>query len=175
MSEPLMQYRNNLEIAGSILKSCLRPASKTKVMYDARLSYSQLKSHMPKLAEYKLLETTKSGKCVATEGGKKFVSTLDQLLELQKGSKRLPHISGIKMLMACQGKELMITEIMYTTYANSAQISTNVPHLLEEGLLSKIDGKSRKGNGRARYLPSESGNKSIELYKQLLELYRDAN
>lgn len=67
-----MKYRCRTDITAEILKTALNGAVKTKIMYQAFLSYVQLKEYLAVLEEQKLLEyriieqqyyTTEKGRC----------------------------------------------------------------------------------------------------------------
>ena len=67
-----MKYRSRTDITAEILKTALNGAVKTKIMYQAFLSYVQLKEYLAVLEEQKLLEyriieqqyyTTEKGRC----------------------------------------------------------------------------------------------------------------
>jgi predicted transcriptional regulator len=51
-----MKYRSRTEIVNSILYSANGGATKTKIMYNAFLSYNQLKDYLSILIENNLLE-----------------------------------------------------------------------------------------------------------------------
>lgn len=50
-----MKYRSRVEIIAQILQSAMRGATKTKLMYDAYLSYEQLKEYLSFTQERDLL------------------------------------------------------------------------------------------------------------------------
>jgi predicted transcriptional regulator len=51
-----MQYRSITEIVGNILDAANGGATKTKIMYNAFLSYNQLKEYFSILIENNLIE-----------------------------------------------------------------------------------------------------------------------
>ena len=51
-----MKYRNRTEIVSNILNAANRGATEIKIMYNAYLSYNQLKEYLSILTESNLLE-----------------------------------------------------------------------------------------------------------------------
>jgi predicted transcriptional regulator len=66
--------RDGLQIIAEILSSCIRPQKKTHIMYEANLSFQQLKSYLNKVQEKGLLELRHSeGRYVITGKGLQFL------------------------------------------------------------------------------------------------------
>jgi predicted transcriptional regulator len=74
-----MKYRSRTEIASNILEAASGGASKTKVMYKAFLSYSQLKEYLAILVENGLLANDVAGIYKITSKGIKFLETARQM------------------------------------------------------------------------------------------------
>ena len=70
-----MKYRSRTEIAAMILEAANGGTTKTKIMYNAYLSYSQLKEYLSVLIENNLLEY---------HGGTKIFRTTEKGLKLLK-------------------------------------------------------------------------------------------
>lgn len=78
-----MKYRSRSEIIASILRSVRGGNTKTRIMYDAYLSYTQLKEYITHLEEINLIARNKTdNQYTLTENGQKFLAAYDQLLEL---------------------------------------------------------------------------------------------
>jgi predicted transcriptional regulator len=68
-----MKYRSRTDIVATILDAANGGAQKTKIMYDAYISYAQLKDYLSVLVENGLLEYQPSEKKYkTTEKGIKF-------------------------------------------------------------------------------------------------------
>ena len=80
-----MKYRSRTEIVAIILDAANGGATKTKIMYNAFLSYNQLKEYLSLLIENNLLEYHSRPKIFrSTEKGLKFLSinnSIDELLQ----------------------------------------------------------------------------------------------
>ena len=69
--------RHYFSIIAEILAYAIDGALKTQLMYNANLSYAQLKNFISMLSKLRLLETTTDGKKIiykTTEKGKRFLS-----------------------------------------------------------------------------------------------------
>ena len=77
-----MKNRSRTEIVSNILDAANGGATKTKIMYNAFLSYNQLKEYLSVLIENNLiyLESTQIYK--TTEKGLKFLKTHNEIGEL---------------------------------------------------------------------------------------------
>jgi predicted transcriptional regulator len=79
--------RNHFGIIADILASAVNGTSKTHLMYDAKLSYAQLKKYTSQLVKLKLLKITARAKPITyetTEKGKSFLEIYRELDELLK-------------------------------------------------------------------------------------------
>jgi predicted transcriptional regulator len=76
-----MKYRSRADIVSRILEAAAnRGTSKTKIMYVAYLSYSQLKGYLTLLTENGLLEYQQTEQRYrTTEKGLKFLRTYSQI------------------------------------------------------------------------------------------------
>ena len=70
-----MKYRNRTEITAMILDAANGETTKTKIMYNAYLSYNQLREHLTMLIENDLIEYL---------GGNKIFRTTEKGLNLLK-------------------------------------------------------------------------------------------
>jgi predicted transcriptional regulator len=78
-----MKYRSRTEIVAMILDAANGGATKTKIMYNAFLSYNQLKEYLSVLIENNLIEYrggTREFK--TTENGLKFLKMHNEIGEL---------------------------------------------------------------------------------------------
>ena len=78
-----MKYRSRTEIVSNILDVANGGATRTKIMYNAYLSYNQLKEYLSVLIEnnlLKYLEGTRRFK--TTEKGLNFLKTHNEISEL---------------------------------------------------------------------------------------------
>lgn len=73
--------RGKLDIIAEILLFCEQQKTKTSIMYNANLNYSQLKNHINALTSQGLLEK-KLNKYVTTERGYRFLELFAQLNDL---------------------------------------------------------------------------------------------
>ncbi len=84
-----MKYRSRTEIVAMILDAVRTGATKTKIMYKAYLSYTQLTQYMSFLIENKLIERQPgSDLYILTENGMKLLhlsKELDDMISLKKG------------------------------------------------------------------------------------------
>jgi predicted transcriptional regulator len=78
-----MKYRSRTEIVAMILDAANGGATKTKIMYNAFLSYNQLKEYLSVLIENNLIEY-RSGtrEFKTTENGLKFLKMHNEIGEL---------------------------------------------------------------------------------------------
>ena len=78
-----MKYRSRTEITAMILDTANMETTKTKIMYNAYLSYSQLKEYLSVLIENNLLEYHGGTKIFrTTEKGLKFLKMHNEIGEL---------------------------------------------------------------------------------------------
>ena len=78
-----MKYRSRTEIVGNILDAANGRATKTKIMYKAFLSYSQLIEYLSVLIENNLLEYLEGTKTYrTTEKGLNFLKMHNEIEEL---------------------------------------------------------------------------------------------
>lgn len=73
--------RGRLDIIAEILLFCEQQKTKTSIMYNANLNYSQLKRHMDALTAQGLL-AKKATKYITTEKGHHFLELFAQLNDL---------------------------------------------------------------------------------------------
>jgi len=73
--------RGKMDIIAEILLYCEQQKSKTSIMYNANLNYSQLKSQMNALMSKGLIEK-KLNKYVTTERGYRFLELFAQINDL---------------------------------------------------------------------------------------------
>ena len=75
-----MKYRSRTDIANQILEAANGGTSKTKIMYNAYLSYSQLKEYLSLLIENGLIEHIPAeNQFRTTEKGTRYMKTYDQM------------------------------------------------------------------------------------------------
>ena len=78
-----MKYRSRTEIVSNILNAANRGATRTKIMYKAFLSYSQLKEYLSILVENNLLESQEGTQTYkTTEKGLNFLKMNNEMEEL---------------------------------------------------------------------------------------------
>ena len=79
-----MKYRSRNEIVADILSSAknVEGVTKTKIMYEAFLSFAQLKDYMSMLLENGMLEQTSSSKYRITDKGVRMLETYDRLNDI---------------------------------------------------------------------------------------------
>jgi len=85
-----MKYRSRTELASNILEAANGGATKTKIMYKAFLSYTQLKEYLAMLIENSLL-LRDGGIYKTTSKGIGFLQTtrqLSSLLEVQASQQK---------------------------------------------------------------------------------------
>ena len=75
-----MKYRSRTEIVSMILDTANGGATKTKMMYNAFLSYNQLKEYLSVLIENNLIEYHDGAhQCKTTEKGLNFLKCITKL------------------------------------------------------------------------------------------------
>ena len=78
-----MKYRGRTEILGNILDAANGGATKTKIMYQAFLSYAQLKEYLSILIDNNLIEYSNGTQTFkTTEKGLNFLKMHNQIGEL---------------------------------------------------------------------------------------------
>ena len=78
-----MKYRGRTEIVGNILDSANGGATKTKIMYNAYLTYNQLKDYLSVMIENNLIEYLEGTRTFkTTEKGLNFLKMHNQMTEL---------------------------------------------------------------------------------------------
>jgi predicted transcriptional regulator len=85
ISQWLSKRRDQLQIVNEILKVAKRGASKTRIMYNANLSFKGVNQYLSFMMENELLfKTHKDYKSVyyASEKGLTFISGYNQLMQL---------------------------------------------------------------------------------------------
>ena len=84
-----MKYRSRTEIVSMMLESANGGATKTKIMYNAYLSYNQLKEYLSVLIENNLIEYNGgTHKFRTTEKGLNFLKMHNAIGELLHTTKR---------------------------------------------------------------------------------------
>jgi len=90
-----MKYRSRTEIVAMILEISSKGASKTKIMYKAYLSYSQLNRYLSFLIEDKLIEYKLELELYTlTEKGERLLQVykdLDDMIPLKNGQTKFVH------------------------------------------------------------------------------------
>ncbi len=82
-SKYIHRYRNRIDIIAQLLDAASSPATKTKMMYKAMLSYEQLKGYLVMLTENGLIVYDKpSGKFSTTNKGYHFMKGYEDLSKL---------------------------------------------------------------------------------------------
>jgi predicted transcriptional regulator len=80
-----MKYRSSTDIAGHILEVANGAnATRTKIMYGAFLSYTQLKQYLMLLTERDLLRYDKHTPFKTTEKGLRFLDIYNQMDDMLK-------------------------------------------------------------------------------------------
>ncbi len=78
-----MKHRSRTEITAMILDTANKEATKTKIMYNAYLSYNQLKEFLSILTENNLLEYIEGARTFrTTEKGLNFLKMHREMAEL---------------------------------------------------------------------------------------------
>ena len=91
-----MKYRSRTEIIATILESVRSGSTKTKIMYKAYLSYSQMKEYLQFLQENKLMEY-ESGLQIyrITDKGIQFLTVYEDIVGLVSPSDPLKQKSFV--------------------------------------------------------------------------------
>lgn len=78
-----MKYRSRTEIIAMVLRSVSEGSTKTKIMYKAYLSYTQLREYLAHLEENELIQYDKKDHLYRiTQKGIKFLIAFDQISQL---------------------------------------------------------------------------------------------
>lgn len=78
-----MKYRSRTEIIAMVLRSVSDGLTKTKIMYKAYLSYTQLREYLAHLEENELIQYDKKDHLYRiTQKGIKFLIAFDQISQL---------------------------------------------------------------------------------------------
>jgi predicted transcriptional regulator len=78
-----MRYRSRTEITAMVLDAAYQETTKTKIMYNAYLSYNQLKEYISILIENNLLEYLEGARTFrTTEKGLNFLKMHREMAEL---------------------------------------------------------------------------------------------
>ena len=84
----LMKYRSSTEIIDTILRSLDSGVTRTRIMYKAYLSYSQLKEYLSLLQDRQLLKYEEGSQIYTiTEKGLRFMNAYDEIRELVSGNE----------------------------------------------------------------------------------------
>ena len=82
-----MKYRSSTEIIDTILRSLDSGVTRTRIMYKAYLSYSQLKEYLSLLQDRQLLKYEEGSQIYTiTEKGLRFMNAYDDIRELVSGT-----------------------------------------------------------------------------------------
>ena len=73
-----MKYRSRNEIICEILNTCLEPRTKTRIMYNAYLSYTQVQEYVEHCLVNNLIEN-QSKTYLITEKGKEFLDLQNKI------------------------------------------------------------------------------------------------
>jgi predicted transcriptional regulator len=77
------ERRGELDIIADILSHTFQPISKTRIMYQANLSFTQLKGYIKRLKDSGLIEEKNSPLTYRiTEKGKKFLIIYSEIMEI---------------------------------------------------------------------------------------------
>ena len=74
-----MKYRDRNEIVKQILTSCLEPKTKTKIMYNAYLSYTQVQYYVEYCLKKELIEQNGNGTYHITGKGRDVIDLQNKL------------------------------------------------------------------------------------------------
>lgn len=78
-----MKYRSRTDIIGQILEAAQGGTTKTKIMYQAYLSYAQLKEYLSILMENGLIEYVPAEHIYrTTEKGQRFKRTYNEIADM---------------------------------------------------------------------------------------------
>src|ERR1700733_5162834 len=82
-----MKYRGRAEIIDSMLRSIKSGAKKTYIMYEAHMSFGQLKEYLKFLEERELIEYEESSRLYRiTQRGVRFMNAYDEITEVLSGA-----------------------------------------------------------------------------------------
>jgi predicted transcriptional regulator len=85
-----MKYRSRTEIVGNILEAANGRATKTKIMYKAFLSFSQLKEYLSVLTENNLIEYLDGTQTFqTTEKGLNYLKMHNEIGELLQSTTKI--------------------------------------------------------------------------------------
>jgi predicted transcriptional regulator len=90
-----MKYRSRTEIVAMILQSARVGATKTKIMYKAYLSYTQLKEYLKFLQDNNLIKYEEGTQVYrVTDKGRHFLHAYDEISDLVslKGNGKLVNL-----------------------------------------------------------------------------------
>ncbi|TLX67155.1 MAG: DUF4364 family protein [Thaumarchaeota archaeon] len=83
-----MKYRSRTEIVAMILDSVTAGATKTKIMYKAFLSYTQLKEYLSYMAENDLIRYEEGTQLYRiTDKGRKYIHVYTEIDEMVSSNK----------------------------------------------------------------------------------------
>ncbi|TLX69452.1 MAG: DUF4364 family protein [Thaumarchaeota archaeon] len=83
-----MKYRSRAEIVAMMLDSMTTGATKTKIMYKAFLSYTQLKEYLSYMAENDLIRYEEGTQLYKiTDKGKKYMHVYTEIDEMVSSNK----------------------------------------------------------------------------------------
>jgi len=83
-----MKYRSRTEIVAMMLDSVMVGATKTKIMYKAFLSYTQLKEYLSYMAENDLIRYEEGTQLYRiTDKGKKYMHVYTEIDEMVSSNK----------------------------------------------------------------------------------------
>ena len=83
-----MKYRSRAEIVAMMLDSVTAGATKTKIMYKAFLSYTQLKEYLSYMAENDLIRYEEGTQLYKiTDKGKKYMHVYTEIDEMVSSNK----------------------------------------------------------------------------------------
>ena len=78
-----MKYRSRTEITAMILDTSIKETTKIKIMYNAYLSYNQVKEYLSILTENNLIEYIEGARTYkTTEKGLNFLAMNNEISEL---------------------------------------------------------------------------------------------
>ncbi len=94
------RYRDRLQIIADVLSIAATKAGKTKIMYQANLSYTLLCQYLSELQEAKLVSLENNEHYVLTPKGKEFLSRhLEYSSHCKSLEKKLNHVNSEKALL----------------------------------------------------------------------------
>lgn len=94
-------YRGRLEIIADILQVVVTEAKKTRIMFQANLSYSVLQRYLTELTNATLISFEQERQCfLLTDKGRDFLNAFNQYSEINKHVKeRLVDINNKKRIL----------------------------------------------------------------------------